>query len=62
MQNLTVLQTIAVSMGTEPISVHATFHDLSKHECVFMGKLIKEDVARAKKFRKIFRLALNDGG
>ena len=49
-------------MGTEPISVHATFHDLSKHECVFMGKLIKEDVARAKKFRKIFRLALNDGG
>ena len=40
---------------------------LSKHECEFMGKLNKEDIARAKTLHGTFRFtddlcALNDGG
>ena len=39
---------------------------LSKHECEFMGKLNKEDIARAKTFHGTFRFtdvlcAFNDG-
>ena len=54
MGNLTVLQTIGVSMGTDPAYFWANLY-LSKHECDFMGKLIKQGIARAKSFHGTFR-------
>ena len=42
-RNLTLLQTIDISMGIDPAPSWANLH-LSKHEYDFMDKLIKEDI------------------
>ena len=66
MGDLTVLQTIGISMGIDAAPFWANLH-LSKHECGFTDKLINEDNARAKIFQESFRFidnfyALTDGG
>ena len=66
MGNLTVLQIIEIPMGIEPVPFWDNLY-LSKHECDFIGNLIKKDIARAKKIHGIFRFiddlcALNDRG
>ena len=65
MGNLTVLQTIGICMGIDPAPAWANLY-LSKHECNFMGTIIKEGIEGAKTFHKIFRFTddfceLNDG-
>ena len=64
--NLIVAQTIGIPMGIDPAPFWANLY-LSKHECDFISKLIKTDIARAKRFHGTFRFiddlcALNDGG
>ena len=64
--NLIVLQTSDIPMGIDPAPFMANLY-LSEHEFDVMGKLIKEDIARAKTFHEIYRFiddhwALNDGG
>ena len=65
MGNVTVLQTIGFPIGIKPAPFWTNLQ-LSKHECDFMGTLIKEDIARAKEFHGAFQFidicALNDGG
>ena len=53
MRNLTLLQSIAIPMGIDPTPFWVNLY-LSKHEYDFMGKLIKEDIARATKFHGTF--------
>ena len=49
-------------MGIDPANLYP-----KTHECDFIGKLIKKDIARGKKFHWTFRFindlcTLNDGG
>ena len=53
-------------MGIDPAPFWANLY-LSKHECDFKGKLIRENIAQAKTFPETVRFiddlcALNDGG
>ena len=53
-------------LGIDPAPFWANLY-LSNHECKFMKKLIKNNIARAKKFHGTFRFiddlcALNNGG
>ena len=53
-RNLTILQTIGIPIRIEPAPHWANLY-LSKHECDFMGKLITDGIARAKRFHGNFR-------
>ena len=64
-RNLTVLQTSGIPLGVDPAPFMANLYQ-SKHEFDFMGKLIEENIARAKTCHRIYRFidnlwALNDG-
>ena len=64
--NVTVLQTIGIPMGIHPVPFWTNLYQ-SKHECDFMVKLIKKNIARAKTFLGNLRCiadlcALNNGG
>ena len=64
--NVTVLQTTGIPMGIHPVPFWINLYQ-SKHECDFMVKLIKKNIARAKTFLGNLRCiadlcALNNGG
>ena len=60
------MQTIDIPKGIDPAPFWGNLY-LPKHDCDFMGKLITEDIAQAKKFLETVRFIddlciLNDGG
>ena len=57
MGNLTVLQTTGIPIGIDPAPFWANLY-LSKHECGFLGKLLKMALQEVKSFMGLFDLLM----